>query len=339
MTETRREPVRVGVLGTGAVSQIVHLPILTERSDARVTAVSDADPHRARTLADRFGVDRVLDDEALLRDDDVDAVVICTPNHLHAEQAMAALAAGKHVLCERPLALTARDAGRVVARARKAGRLLAVNMSHRFRPDVAALRSFVAGGELGRVYAVRGSWLNRTAPVHRSTWRQRPGESGGGALMDIGLPALDLCLWLVGYPEVARVSAVTSTGDWEVEDAATVMMVTADGTALTVEVSWSYFAGEDRQFFRVLGTEGSGSLPPLQVFKQLGGRPMDVTPRQPTPRGGENPYTNAYRREIDQFLRALGGEADVPLPEEQARLMAIVQAAYRSAKSGKEVRL
>lgn len=339
MSEARRDPIRVGVLGMGAVSQIVHLPILSERADVRVTVVSDTDEHRARALAERFGISRVVDDRTLVEDPDVDAVVICTPNHLHASQATAALEAGKHVLCERPLALTSKTAARVVAKAKKVGRLLAVNMSHRFRPDVAALRSFVAGGELGPVYAVRGTWLNRSAPVHRSTWRQRPDEAGGGALMDIGVPALDLCLWLVGYPDVVRVSAVTTSADWEVEDAATVMMVTDEGMALTVEVSWSYFAGEDRQFYRVLGKDGSGSLPPLQVFKQLGGRPMDVTPRQPTPQGGENPYTNAYRREIDQFLRALGGQADMPLPEDQVRLMAIIEAAYKSARSGKEVRL
>ncbi len=339
MSEARGNPVRVGVLGMGAVAQIVHLPILAERHDVEVVAVSDLDDHRARTLAERFGVPRVLGDEALVEDPDIDAVVICTPNHLHAGQARAALDAGKHVLCERPLALTAKEAGKLVERARKRSRLLTVNMSHRFRPDVAALRSFVAGGELGTVYAARGSWLNRKLPLNRTTWRQRMEESGGGALMDVGVPALDLLLWLVGYPEIERVTAVLAMGDWEVEDAATVTAVTAEGTVLSVEATWSYFGGEDRHFFRILGSDGSGSLPPLEVYKQLGGRPLEVTPRQPVPRGGENPWTNAYRREIDQFIRALGGQADVALPEEQVRLMALVEAAYRSAKSGKEVRL
>ena len=104
MTDPRR-PVRLGVLGTGAVNQIVHMPILTGRSDVEVVAVSDADVPKAKAIAARFGVKRVLTDQQLLEGDLVDGVVISTPNHLHEEQAMAALRAGKHVLVERPLAL------------------------------------------------------------------------------------------------------------------------------------------------------------------------------------------------------------------------------------------
>ncbi|HZD06194.1 MAG TPA: Gfo/Idh/MocA family oxidoreductase, partial [Longimicrobiales bacterium] len=88
-----------------------------------------------------------------------------------------------------------------------------------------------------------------------------------------------------------------------------------------------------------MGTEGSGSLPPLEIFKQLGGRPLEVTPRQPLPRGGENPYMNAYRREIDHFVRTIQGEAVAQPPREQAALMALVQAAYLSAEEGREVDL
>ena len=157
--------------------------------------------------------------------------------------------------------------------------------------------------------------------------------------MDLGLPALDLCLWLLGYPRVTCVKAALAYGEYEVEDAATVMAETAEGVAISVQVSWSYFAGDDSHFARVMGTEGAGSLPPLQIYKQLGGRPLDVTPRQPLPRGNENPYTNAYRREIDYFVRAIYGEWEADLPREQAVLMGLVQAAYRSIEEGREVEL
>lgn len=335
-----REPIRVAVLGTGAISQVVHLPILSEREDVDVVAVSDRDRPKAEAIAGRFDVPRILDDDdEVFADDDVEAVVICTPNHLHEEQAVAALESGKHVLVERPLALTADGVRRIMAAAREAGKAVIVGMSHRFRPDVSALRSFVAGSELGPIHAVRGSWLNRKAPLTRSTWRQRPEEAGGGALMDLGVQALDLCLWLVEYPRFDRVVASCHRSDYPVEDAATVMAVTEEGLALTLEVSWNLFAGEDRHFARVMGLEGSGSLPPLEVYKQLGGRPLDVTPRQPRPRGGENPYTNAYRRELDHFVRTVAGEAEAPLPGEQAELMALIEAAYRSAEEGREVEL
>ena len=334
-----RRPVRIGVLGTGAVSQIVHMPILTDRPDVEVVAVSDADQPKARAIAGRFGVARMVSDEALLLGDLVDGVVISTPNHLHENQAMAALKAGKHVLVERPLAFTERGVDRLLRAAGKSGKVLMVGMSHRYRPDAAVLASFVAGGELGQVYHVRGSWLNRKLHLTRPTWRQSHELSGGGALMDLGVPAIDLCLHMIGYPKVTRVSAVTFRGEYEVEDAAVVMMATDEGSAITVEVSWSFFGSEDRQFFRVMGTEGSGSLPPLQVFKQLGGRPLDVTPRQPVPRAPENPYHAAYRRELDMYVRAMAGECEAPLPEEQRPLMAVIEAAYRSAARGREVEL
>jgi predicted dehydrogenase len=331
-----RRPIRVGVLGTGAVSQIVHMPILTDRSDVQVVAVSDTDQPKARAIASRFGVERVVTDEELLVGDLVDGVVISTPNHLHEEQALAAIKAGKHVLVERPLAFTEKGVDRLLKAARKSGKVLMVGMSHRYRPDAAALSSFVAGGELGDVYQVRGSWLNRKLHLTRPTWRQTHEQSGGGALMDLGVPAIDLCLHMIEYPKITRVSAVTFRGDYEVEDAAVVMLATEGGTGITVEVSWSFYGNEDRQFFRVMGTEGSASLPPLQVYKQLGGRPLDVTPHQPVPRGAENPYHAAYRRELDIYVRAMAGEREAPLPEEQRVLMAVIEAAYRSAAKGRE---
>jgi predicted dehydrogenase len=337
MMNLARRPTRLGVLGTGAVSQIVHMPILTDREDVEVVAVSDTDIPKAKAIAARFGVKRVLSDQDLLEGDMVDGVVISTPNHMHEEQAMAALRAGKHVLVERPLALTAKGVDRLLKTARKANKVLMAGMSHRYRPDAAALSAFVAGGELGDIHQVRGSWLNRKLHLNRPTWRQNKALSGGGALMDLGVPALDLCLYMVGYPQIKRVSAALSYGEWEVEDSAVVMAHTDKGLVVTVEVTWSFYGNEDRQFFRVMGSDGSGSLPPLQVFKQLGGRPLDATPHQPVPRVQENPYHAAYRREIDLYVRAIAGERDVPLPQEQYALMSIIEAAYRSAAKGREV--
>jgi predicted dehydrogenase len=333
------DPIRVGVIGTGAISQVVHVPIFAEREDVDLIAVADADEHKAEALSERFGVPLVLSAEETIARPDLDAVVICTPNHLHEAMAIAALEAGKHVFVERPLATSSEGAERVIAVAEREGKILVVGMPHRFRPGVAALRNFIAGGELGDLYAVRGSWMTRLMPASRHSWRYDRQEAGGGALIDLGLPALDLCLWLVGFPSMKRVSCVTSPDDGAVEDAATLMAETADGVALTLEVSNRLFAAEDRYYARVMGTEGSGSLPPLEVFKQLGGRPMDVTPRQPRPQGGENPYTNAYRRLLDDFVQSVAGRSDTELPHEQVALMALIEAAYRSAEAGREVEL
>jgi predicted dehydrogenase len=331
------DAVRVGVIGTGAISQVVHVPIFAEREDVDLLAVSDADPHKARALADRFRVPFVLNDDDLIGHDELDAVAICTPNHLHEEMAIAALDAGKHVFVERPLSTTSQGAQRVIDVAERAGKVLVVGMPHRFRPGVAALRNFIAGGELGDLYAVRGSWMTRLMPGSRHTWRYDKKEAGGGALIDLGVPALDLCFWLIGFPAMKRVSCVTTTVESAVEDAATLMAESVDGVALTLEVSNRLFAGEDRYYARVMGTEGSGSLPPLEVFKQVGGRPIEVTPRQPRPQGGENPYQNAYRRLLDDFVQSVAGRSDSELPREQVALMRFIEAAYGSAEAGREV--
>ena len=187
---------------------------------------------------------------------------------------------------------------------------------------------------------MRGSWLNRKLHLTRPTWRQSHELSGGGALMDLGVPAIDLCLHMIGYPKVTRVSAVTFRGEYEVEDAAVVMMATDEGSAITVEVELELFRQRGPA---VLPRDGDGGVglrfPQLQVFKQLGGRPLDVTPRQPVPRAPENPYHAAYRRELDMYVRAMAGECEAPLPEEQRPLMAVIEAAYRSAARGREVEL
>ena len=336
---TDRDPLRLGIVGAGAISQIVHLPIFAERPDVDLVALGDRDVHKAETLSQRFSIPLVMDSEELLDMDELDVVVICTPNHLHEEMAIRALDAGKHVLVERPLAATSEGASKVVEAAQRAGTVLSVGMPHRFRPEVVALRSFVEGGELGRLHAVRASWLTRSFPSTRATWRVKRDAAGGGVLIDLGIPALDLSLSVIGFPEPRRLTCLMSRDDGELEHSATMMLETAEGTVVTLEVSNRLYAGEDRYYVRVMGSEGSGRLPPLEVYKRLGGRPMDVTPRQPRPRGGENAYMNAYRRLLDDFVRRVTGVGDAIVPSEQVGLMRIVEAAYRSAETGREVEL
>jgi predicted dehydrogenase len=333
------DPLRLGIVGAGAISQVVHLPILAEREDVDVVALGDQDVHKAETLSQRFSIPLVMEADELLELDELDAVVICTPNHLHEEMAIRALDSGKHVLVERPLASTPDGAARVLESAERSGRVLAVGMPHRFRPEVVALRSFVEGGELGEVHSVRGSWLTRAMPPSRASWRTRRDTAGGGVLVDLGIPALDLCLHVVGFPEPKRVACVIHRDDDELEHTASLLLETVSGVSLTLEVSNRLFGGEDRYYVRVMGSDGTGRFPPLEVYKQLGGRPMEVTPRQPRPRGGENAYTNAYRRLLDDFVRRVSGVGEVSVPAGQVGLMRIIEAAYRSAETGREIEL
>ncbi len=332
-----RPPLKVALAGVGAVSQVAQLPILKSRSDVAVVAVADRDHAKATAIAQRFDIPHVRTDREILDDPEIAGFIICTPNSSHEDLAIRALAAGKHVFVERPLALDPAGVERVLAAAKAADRSVVVGLPHRHRPDSIALHSFVAGGELGPVYAVRGKILNRKLTLPRATWRQRSSEAGGGAWMDLGVPLADLALWLVGYPKVARVSAVTSTGDYEVEDAAVILAETENGISLTLEVSWSLFADSDRYSTQVLGRAGSGWLPPLAVYKQLGGRPIEVTPDQP--QLAENVYMASYRRLLDRFIRSLHHDRAPELPSEQIEVMRLIEGAYRSAREGAEVSL
>ncbi|MFP4624730.1 MAG: Gfo/Idh/MocA family protein [Gemmatimonadota bacterium] len=327
---------RVGVIGTGAIAQIVHLPLLKEMQGVRVQAVCDLDENKAAAIAGRLGIPSVYEQtEEILEDDQVDAVVICSPSHLHQEHAIAALEAGKDVIVERPLALDPEGAEAMIRAAESADRLLMVAYNNRFRPDTRGVKSFVASGELGRIYTVHGTWFNRKSHLRRKTWRHRR-ETGGGAFMDLGVQVLDLCLWMLDYPRAERVTANLNPGEaMEVEDAAAVLIGLEGGAALSVQVTWNLVAEHDRHHVRLLGTAGTAQTYPLKVMKEAEHGMLNVTP-QVAP-GRENAYTASYRSELRHFVTAARGATSSPLPREQVDVMRIVQAVYESADRGTEV--
>jgi predicted dehydrogenase len=334
---TDRDEIRVGMLGLGAISQVVHLPILTQLKGVKLIAVCDADHAKAKAIASRFGIPRVhLADEEVVRSDDLDAIVICTPSHLHEAQSIAALEAGKHVLVEKPLAIDSAAAERVIQTAVRCDRALMVAMNNRYRPDAQALKPFIEGGELGDVFLVRGAWLNRKTRVVRPTWRHRAATAGGGAMMDLGVQTLDLALWLLGFPAISSVIAHMHQGEvMEVEDTAAAVLRLANGGAVTITVSWSLVSERDRHYLRVLGTRGSGAISPISVYKEIETGLLDVTPNVSPAR--ENPYTASYRHQLSRFMDMVRGEAPRELPHEQIELMRIVALAYESARERREV--
>ncbi|HSU15767.1 Gfo/Idh/MocA family oxidoreductase [Longimicrobium sp.] len=331
-----RPPIRVAVIGAGAIAQVVHLPILSRMRGVEIAAVNDRDAHTARTIADRYG-SRAMDAERIWGDASIQAVVVCTPSHRHEENVRDALAAGKYVLCEKPLALTPDAVERVLAVDGAADRLM-VGMNQRFRPDARALRSFVVSGELGDVYYLKTGWLSRTKPTGRlRSWRQMR-HTGGGALMDLGLQMLDMAMWTFGYPKPLRVSAHTHTpAGAEVEDSAALLLRLEGDRLINLEVTWSLISRRDRQFMHLLGTAGSGSLSPLQVFRQMDSGLVDVAPALPP--GTENIFTASYRNELQNFIEVVRGEQKAGAPGEHVRLMRIMEGAYRSAAEGREIDL
>jgi predicted dehydrogenase len=318
------EPVRIGVVGAGAIAQLAHLPVLGKMRGAKLMAVCDNDRPKARALADRFDIADVYTDiEDLLEEDELDAIVVATPNHLHEPHVLSAIAAGKDVLCERPLALTARGVERIVNVAARAGRKVFVANNHRFRSDVQALAGFLRGGELGKLTGIRaGAYHHRRA---EQGWRQRRAEAGGGAFFDYGLPLLDLALWLADFPEPERVVAHMERGSGKnaVEDALLVQLH-CTGAVFNFDVSGSYVGDQER-------------LAPLRVVKELHGRPTDVSPRGAAAR--ESAFIQSYRAELAHFVSVVAGETEYEAPADQVLVHKTVEAIYKSADEGKEIRL
>ncbi len=333
------DPIRIGVLGAGAIAQVAHLPVLRRLPGVEVVGICDNDVGKAQALAARFEVKDTYDDiEEVLRYANTDVVVICTPNHLHEIHVTAALAAGVHVLCERPLALTLAGVERVLAASDKYGKRVMVGMNHRFRSDVQAVRGFLAGGDLGALQAVRGGWYTFQPSRQMLGWRLRREQAGGGAVLDLGLPLIDLGMWLAGWPTPKRISAhVTRSGKDAVEDMGSALIVCENGVSITMDVSWRHLGEGERFWFDIVGAKGSAMIQPLRIFKEQHGAAVDVTPTGAT--GRETQFIQSYRAEWMYFLAVIKGDVNAPPPRDQLALQRVLDAIYRSADEGRDVLL
>jgi predicted dehydrogenase len=333
-----KDTVKIGLVGAGAIAQLAHIPVLAKMRGAELAALCDNDRPKARALADRFGIPDVFTDiEDMLELDDLDAVVVATPNHLHEPHVLAALASKRHVLCERPLSLTSRGIERILTAAARAERTVTVANNHRFRTDVQTLSRFIEGGELGKILGLRAGAYHFKRPSEG--WRSRRPESGGGAFLDYGVPLLDLALWLADYPEPVRVSAHMDRGRGAsaVEDTMLVQLECAGGASFSFDVSSSYIGEEERWWFEVLATRGSARLAPLRVVKELNGRATNVSPSGAA--GRESAFIQSYRSELAHFIAVVRGETSYDAPTDQVTLHRVVEAIYRAAEEGKEIRL
>lgn len=337
MAGTNSASIRIGVVGAGAIAQIAHLPVLRKVKGVEIAGICDNDFPKARALAQRFGIgDAYTDIEDLLEFAKVDAVVICTPNHLHEAHVIAALAAGAHVIVERPIATSSTGVARVLKAAEKAKRNVLVAMNLRFRSDVQAVHKFITGGELGALATIRTGWHVFRAAKQQLGWRSRRAESGGGVMMDLGLPMVDLAWWMAGRPDVQRVSAHVM-GSGQVDEIGSAQLFCGHGPSVFCDVSWRYVGEGERLWLDVQGQKGSASLTPFKVFKELHGAPVDVTPTGAA--GREHQFIQSYRSEWAYFLAGVCGEVTLAPPEDQVRLLKIIEAIYRSADEQHDVKL
>jgi len=334
-----KKTLNIALVGVGAAAQINHLPALQKLEDVRLAALCDRDPEKAARVAQKFGVPTAYSRfEELLADDAIDAVDVTTPNYLHAPMAIAALEAGKHVLCERPLARSGAEAAAMAKAAKKADRLLMCAVQHRFRPDAQLLRKFVDEGDLGEIFLAKGGWLRQKTEWDSDEWRAQKRASGGGVVLDLGFQMLDLALWVLGDAKVESVTAsVHRSRKDAVEDSATAFLRLVSGATLTLELTWGLLMEKDFAYLNLFGSGGAALLNPFRVHKGMHGTLVNVTPTLETSR---NQYRQSMEAQIRHFADALrGAKNPMGLSDEIQPVMDLMDAIYRSAEQAKEVKV
>jgi predicted dehydrogenase len=275
LSPSTRRP-RLGFAGVGWIGRN-RLEAIAQSGLAEICAVSDPVVDSVASIAGcPEGTVLEREFEALL-DRDLDGIVIATPSALHAGQAVAALQAGKAVFCQKPLARTAAETRDVVAAARTADRLLAVDLSYRFTAGMQRIRELITGGELGEVYAVEMKFHNAYGPD--KPWFYDPRLAGGGCLLDLGIHHVDLALWCLDNPAVSSVSGhlLTRGNRWDlagqnVEDYVAAQLVLETGAVVQLACSWRAPAGCDAQIEAVFyGTRGGAA------FRNVNGSFYDFT--------------------------------------------------------------
>jgi predicted dehydrogenase len=330
------DKVKVGIVGLGWVAQVAHLPILSKLSEAEIVAVCDRDRSRGRLVAEKYGIRSMYTDvRGLLEKEQLDAVIVATSTDAHKDVAIACLRAGCDVLVEKPIARSYDEAVAIADAARETERKLMVGMNHRFRPDTMILKSFLEGKELGKIFYTHLGWLRKKN--RDAAWLTQKEKSGGGVFVDLGIVMLDMAFWMMGYPDVKRVSATHfAQSTRQVEDTSLVSIMMANGSKINLDVSWSMSAEEDVYFCDVYGTEGTARLNPLRISKELHGNYVNLAPARMDP--PQKFFKRSYENELKHFLSSVRGIVPVvSTADEAVQRMRIVEAVYKAARTEREV--
>lgn len=345
---------KVGVIGVGGIAR-THYPGWKESPHAEIVALADINAEVLTRMGGELGVTKLYEKpEDLIADKDLDIVDVCTPNRYHTPLTVAALEAGKHVICEKPLAPTPADIRQMIAARDKSKRLLMTAQHFRFEGASKALKAEIDGGALGDVYHAR-SWMLRRSGAPTSAGFVQKRHSGGGPCIDIGVHILDLTLWMMGSPRPVTVTGVTQDrlrklpgafsnwggpipDFWDVEEFASAFVRFANGATLVLEVSWLLnhpkTHGEDMQMW-LYGDKGGAHWPGNTIHQTNNATRQHVDIQLQMKEGGE-----AHAKECVAFAEAVANGKPSPVPAEQSLdVITILDGLYRSAASGREIAL
>jgi predicted dehydrogenase len=331
------EKIKISIAGLGGIAQIVHLPLLFKMNEVEIKAVCDLDFTKAKNIAKKYNIKNYYRDvDSMLKENrDISAVIISTQTFTHKDVAVKCLEAGKDIMIEKPIARNYKEAQHIVETAKKKKKKIMVGMNNRFRNDMMIQRTFTKAKEIGEIFYVKTGWLKPQSSDQN--WILEKDKSGGGVFLDNGIVMLDLGLWILNYPEVKSVSAVNYYHNTKsVEDSSFAMIKLKNDTVLTIEVSWSILTEGELFYCNAFGKEGSSSINPLRIYKNMDGKLFNITPKKiGTP---SNDYKKSFEYELKHFIGAIRGDHSIISTGEDAlKVMQIVDAVYRSAKAGKEI--
>jgi predicted dehydrogenase len=339
--------VRFGVIGAGGIATRRTIPGMLEASNCELAAVMDVTD--AERIAATFGVSRAYDDvDHLLADPDVQAVYIASPANLHDEQIIAAAEAGKHVLCEKPLTLTVRQAERAVAVCERNGVFLQEGYMMKFHGAHTMVHRLIEEGRLGDLVYLRAQ-LSCWYPPIEGAWRQDPETGGGGSLIDMATHLYDLLEYFAG--PVRRVVAFTGNlvQDYKSEDAATTLLEFESGAHATVDTFFCIRDESVRTRLEIYGSRGSilteGTIGQstggtMEGILGLGEAGYDAEQSKDVERTFEQipfPSVNPYTLECEYFAGCIlaGRPPEINDAENALRILRLTEAAYASSRDGR----
>ena len=358
MTEATKT--RVGVIGCGGIANGKHLPSLKKVKNCEIVAFCDIIAERAEKACAEYGAEGAkvyTDYKELLKDATIDVVHVCTPNRSHSFITVDALEAGKHVMCEKPMAINSAEAKKMLAAAERTGKLLTIGYQSRFRPDSIYLKKEAEDGVFGDIYYAKATALRRRAVPTWGVFLNEE-EQGGGPLIDIGTHALDLTLWTMNNYKPKYCVGTTyhklnkdtnqgnAWGNWDpekftVEDSAFGFIVMENGATIVLESAWALNTLDYREAVTSLcGTLAGADM--IDGLRINGVRHNVQYTTQPAFKGAGAAFNDSKKGETAADMEARlwieavrGGAAPITKPEQAYCVTRILEGIYESAKSGK----
>lgn len=348
---------KIAVIGVGNIAQ-VHIAAYLKNPNIELYAFCDIREERLREMGKLYNVTRLFTNkDEMLKLPEIDAVSVCTWNSEHAPCTIAALNAGKHVLCEKPMATNVEDAIKMKEAAEKNGKLLMIGFVRRFGSDCDVIRDFNSIDYLGDIYYAKATYLRRNG--NPGGWFGDKSRSAGGPLIDLGVHVIDFTRFVMGNPKPVSVygatfrklydrrnlktqkeytsSAKEPDDICDVEDLATALIRYDNGAVLSVEASFSLNIKKDLGRIEFFGTKGGAKFEPdLEMYTEINGYMADVKLDAKTSRD----FDGLFEHEIDHFIDCiLNGTKCLSPAQDGIEIMKILMAVYKSAETGHEVTL